>query len=180
MITQEILKLGNNQVLLLAMDGKVKKGAIGVSEGELITKAFELATKKKIPIITIITSSGINVQDNVLGLMQMSKICTAVKKHSNKGLLFISVIRDYVLGGASASFVSLADIIIAEEGALYGFSGKNIILKTTRECLPSNFQTAEYCLNHGMIDMVVRKDELFNCINMIVQIHSNLTGVQQM
>ena len=76
-----------------------------------------------------------------------------------------------MLGGTSASFVSLADIIIAESDSIYGFSGKNIILNTTREFLPSNFQTAEYCLNNGMIDMIIGKDELFNCLNMIIQIH---------
>ena len=99
-------------------------------------------------------------------------MATAVKQHSNKGLLFISIVTNPTLGGASASFVSLADIIIAEKGATYGFSGKRIIEDTTHEKLSDDFQTAEYAKRHGMIDIVADRDEIKSLIGKLLRLHT--------
>lgn len=147
-------------------------GTIGVSEGEKITLAFEYAAKKKLPIVAVVASGGIRVQESTLALMQMVKMAAAVKQHSNKGLLFISIVTNPTLGGASASFVSLADIIIAEKGATYGFSGKRIIEDTTHEKLSDDFQTAEYAKRHGMIDIVADRDEIKSLIRKLLRLHT--------
>ena len=148
------------KILLLQIDSSHKMGTIGVTEGEKITLSFEYATKKKLPVISVIASGGIRIQEGTLALMQMVKMAAAVKKHSDKGLLYISIVTNPTLGGASASFVSLADIIIAEKDAVYGFSGRRIITDTTHEQLPNNFQTAEYAKQHGMVDIVADKAEI--------------------
>ena len=148
------------KILLIQFDKSNKMGTIGVAESEKITSAFEYATQKKIPVIAVVASGGIRVNEGTLALMQMAKMTAAVKQHSAKGLLYISVVTNPTLGGASASFVSLADIIIAEKYAVYGFSGRRIIEDTTHEQLPDDFQTAEYAKRHGMVDIVADKSEI--------------------
>lgn len=103
--------------------------------------------------------------------MQMVKTSAMVSKHNEKGLLYISVISNPTLGGVTASFASLADIIIGEKGALYGFSGKRIIKATTCEELPENFQTVEYAQNCGMIDLIIDKKELRDVLGHLLRLH---------
>ena len=164
--------IGRRKTICIQLDKTHKMGTIGVSEGEKITLAFEYAAKKKLPIVAVVASGGIRVQESTLALMQMVKMATAVKQHSNKGLLFISIVTNPTLGGASASFVSLADIIIAEKGATYGFSGKRIIEDTTHEKLSDDFQTAEYAKRHGMIDIVADRDEIKSLIGKLLRLHT--------
>jgi acetyl-CoA carboxylase carboxyl transferase subunit beta len=164
--------IGKMKILCIYFDKTYKMGTIGVSEGEKIALAFEYATKKKSPIVAVVASGGIRVQESTPALMQMVKITSAVKQHSDKGLLFISIVTNPTLGGASASFVSLADIIIAEKGATYGFSGKRIIEDTTHERLPDDFQTAEYAKRYGMVDIVADKDEIKALIGKFLRIHT--------
>ena len=159
------------KILLIQFDKSNKMGTIGVAESEKITSAFEYATQKKIPVIAVVASGGIRVKEGTLALMQMAKMTAAVKQHSAKGLLYISVVTNPTLGGASASFVSLADIIIAEKYAVYGFSGRRIIEDTTHEQLPVNFQTAEYAKHHGMVDIVADKSEIKQIISKLLQLH---------
>ena len=158
-------------IILIQFDKSDKMGTIGVAESEQITLAFEYATQKKMPVIAVIASGGIRVNEGTLALMQMAKMAAAVKQHSAKGLLYISVVTNPTLGGASASFVSLADIIIAEKDAIYGFSGRRIIEDTTHEQLPVNFQTAEYAKHHGMVDIVADKSEIKQIISKLLQLH---------
>lgn len=160
------------KILYIHLDKTYKMGTIGVFEGEKITLAFEYAAKKKLPIVAVVASGGIRVQEGTPALMQMVKMTAAVKQHSNKGLLFISIITNPTLGGASASFVSLADIIIAENDATYGFSGKRIIEDTTHEKLSDDFQTAEYAKRHGMIDIVADRDEIKSLIGKLLRLHT--------
>lgn len=127
------------KILCMQLDKTCRMGTIGVAEGEKVTLAFEYATKKKLPIVAVVSSGGIRVNEGTLALMQMAKMAAAVKQHSAKGLPYISVVTTPTLGGASASFVSLADIIIAEKDAIYGFSGRRIIEDTTHEQLPEDF-----------------------------------------
>jgi len=161
------------KILLIQLDKSYKMGTIGVSEGEIITLAFEYAARKKLPVITVAVSGGIRVNEGSLALMQMTKMATVVKQHSDKGLLYISIITNPTLGGTSASFASLADIIIAEKGAVFGFSGKRIIMDTTREKLPDDFQTAEYAKKHGMVDIVADKSEIKCIVSKLLNIHKN-------
>ncbi len=159
------------KILLIQFDKSNKMGTIGVAESEKITSAFEYATQKKIPVIAVVASGGIRVNEGTLALMQMAKMTAAVKQHSAKGLLYISVVTNPTLGGASASFVSLADIIIAEKYAVYGFSGRRIIEDTTHEQLPDDFQTAEYAKRHGMVDIVADKSEIKQIISKLLRLH---------
>ena len=163
--------IGKVKCLLIQFNKSDKMGAIGVAEGEKITLAFEDATRKKLPIITVVASGGIRVNEGTLALMQMSKMVAAVKQHSDRGLLYIAVVTNPTLGGVSASFVSLADIIIAEKNAIYGFSGRRIIENTTHEQLPDNFQTAEYAKRHGMVDIVADKSDIKQIISKLLQVH---------
>lgn len=159
------------KILLIQFDKADKMGAIGIVEGEKITSAFEYATRRNLSVIAVVASGGIRVNEGTLALMQMTKMTTAVKQHSDKGLLYITVITNPTLGGASASFVSLADIIIAEKDAIYGFSGRRIIEDTTHEQLPDDFQTAEYAKRHGMVDIVADKSEIKQIISKLMRIH---------
>lgn len=159
------------KILLIQFDKSNKMGTIGVAESENITSAFEYAAQKKMPVIAVVASGGIRVNEGTLALMQMAKMTAAVKQHSAKGLLYISVVTNPTLGGASASFVSLADIIIAEKYAVYGFSGRRIIEDTTHEQLPDDFQTAEYAKRHGMVDIVADKSEIKQIISKLLRLH---------
>ena len=164
--------INNIKIIGIKLSKNYKMGTIGIIEGEIITLAFEYATKKRLPVITIVASGGIRVHEGTMALMQMAKMVSAVKRHSDKGLLFISIVTNPTLGGASASFVSLADIIIAEKGATYGFSGRRIIEDTTHEQLPDDFQTAEYARRHGMVDIVADKSEIKPLITRLLKIHT--------
>ncbi len=165
--------INGTEVLLIQFEKNDKMGTIGVSEGEKLTLAFEYAAQKKLPVIAVVASAGIRIQEGTPALMQMIKMASAVKQHSDKGLLFISIVTNPTLGGASASFVSLADIIIAENGAIYGFSGKRIVEITTHEQLPADFQSAEYVKQHGMVDIVANKDEIKTLLTKLLRSHIN-------
>lgn len=159
------------RIILIEFNKSNKMGAIGTIEGKKISKAFKYATKKKLPVVAVVASSGIRIDEGTLALMQMINMTAAVKKHSDKGLLYISVVTNPTLGGASASFVSLADIIIAEKDAVYGFSGKRIIEQTTQEQLPKDFQTGQYAKKHGMVDIVANKEEIKQSISKLLRVH---------
>jgi len=163
--------IGWSKVLCIQFDRTFKAGTIGVVEGEKLTLAFEFATQKNLPVIATVVSGGMRIQEGVLALMQMAKMVVAVKQHSDKGLLYIAIVTNPTLGGASASFVSLADIIIAEKDAIYGFTGKRIIEETTHELLPRDFQTAEYAKRHGMVDIIANRDEIKQIISKLLRLH---------
>lgn len=158
--------------VILAFEPLFMMGSMGSVVGEKITRAFELATKKKLPVITIAASGGARMQEGVYSLMQMLKTADAVYKHSEKGLLYISVLSNPTLGGVTASFATLGDIIIAEEQASVGFTGKRIIEETIRKKLSDDFQSAKYLKEHGFADMVVKEEELRQTLAKILQLHS--------
>lgn len=153
------------------MDGNFIMGTMGKVVGEKIKRAFDLAIKKKVPIVGVTVSGGARMQEGIFSLLQMPKTAAAVKRHNDKGLLYIAIITNPTLGGVSASFASVADIIIAEEKAVFGFSGRRIIEDTTKECLPRNFQTAEYIMNHGMIDIVAPRVKIKEYLCKILHLH---------
>jgi acetyl-CoA carboxylase carboxyl transferase subunit beta len=147
-------------------------GSMGSVAGEKITRAFELASKKSLPIITITASGGARMQEGVYSLMQMSKTASAVYNHSRRRLLYISVLSNPTLGGVTASFASLGDIIIAEANAQIGFTGKRIIEETIRAKLDDDFQTAKYIKEHGFADIIAGEDELRPVLAKLLQLHS--------
>jgi acetyl-CoA carboxylase carboxyl transferase subunit beta len=158
--------------IILIFEPLFMMGSMGSVVGEKITRAFELAAKKKLPVITIASSGGARMQEGVYSLMQMLKTSAAVYQHSQKGLLYISILSNPTLGGVTASFASLGDIIIAEEHAQIGFTGKRIIEETTGKKLPDTFQSAKFIKEHGFADMVVQEDNLRPTLAKILQLHS--------
>jgi acetyl-CoA carboxylase carboxyl transferase subunit beta len=162
-------KIKGQEVVLAAIDYNFMRGSMNTVVGEKIVRAFELAREKHLPV-TIVSGGGggARMQEGVFSLMQMARTCQAAELHSKKNLLFIAVLTQATMGGVYASFASMADIILAEPGALIGFAGPRIIQQTMKQNLPEGFQTAEYVYKHGHIDRIVPrpflKDTLANLI----------------
>lgn len=165
-------KLQGQEIVLAVMDSHFRMGSMGSVVGEKITRAIEAATERKVPFIIFTASGGARMQEGVLSLMQMAKTSVALKRHSNEGLLFVSVLTHPTTGGVSASFASVGDINIAEPKALIGFAGRRVIEQTVREKLPEDFQTAEFLLAHGQLDAVVHRDLMKQTLATIVRLHT--------
>ena len=155
------------------MDSGFLMGSMGVVVGEKITYAIEKAIEKKLPLIIFSVSGGARMQEGIISLMQMSKTTAAISKLNDAGLLYISVLTDPTYGGVTASFASIADIILAEPGAMIGFAGQRVIKQTIGEELPEGFQTAEFLLEHGFIDKIVERKELKNTLYKLIKYHVN-------
>ncbi|HHY22505.1 MAG TPA: acetyl-CoA carboxylase carboxyl transferase subunit beta, partial [Bacilli bacterium] len=158
-------------VSLAVMDARFRMGSMGSVVGEKITRAIEYAIEKKVPFILFSASGGARMQEGVLSLMQMAKTSVALKKLSNHGGLFISVMTHPTTGGVSASFASLGDYNFAEPKALIGFAGRRIIEQTIRQELPEDFQTAEFLLKHGQLDRVVHRHEMKQTLTKVMEMH---------
>lgn len=165
-------KLQGQDIVLAVMDSHFRMGSMGSVVGEKITRAIEAATERKLPFIIFTASGGARMQEGVLSLMQMAKTSVALKRHSNEGLLFVSVLTHPTTGGVSASFASVGDINIAEPKALIGFAGRRVIEQTVREKLPEDFQTAEFLLAHGQLDAVVHRSSMQKTLATIVHLHT--------
>ena len=144
-------KIGGFEVAVAIMDSHFRMGSMGSVVGEMITRAIEKATELRIPVLIFSASGGARMQEGILSLMQMAKTSVALKRHSDQGLLYISVMTYPTTGGVSASFASVGDVNIAEPKALIGFAGRRVIEQTVREKLPDDFQTAEFQLDHGQV-----------------------------
>ncbi len=142
------------------MDFRFCGGAMGSAVGEKITRAIEVAIKKKIPCIIFSASGGARMQEGIFSLMQMAKTSAALGRLAEAKLPYISVLTHPTMGGVTASFATLGDIILAEPGALVGFAGARVIKETTKQTLPSGFQSAEFLLKHGLVDQIVNRLEL--------------------
>jgi len=165
-------KIGSSACVIIVMDKNFMMGSMGVVVGEKITRAFEYATKQKLPVVAVTASGGARMQEGIFSLMQMAKTSGAVLKHSQKKLLYISIITNPTLGGVSASFASLADIIIGEQSAIFGFSGKRIVEEVTRTPLPDDFQSVDYNLKHGMVDLVLDYKSIKPTVERLLKIHN--------
>lgn len=163
--------ISNYPCVLIIMNRDFKLGTMGYDCGENITKSFEKAIAYKLPVVCVVVSGGARVHDGVSALMQMAKTSAVVKKHSEKGLLYISIVTNPTLGGVAASFASLSDIIIAEPDATYGFTGKRIIAETINEPLPDDFQSAWYAKNNGMVDMIVKRCDMKEQVGNLLYLH---------
>ncbi|WP_457749025.1 acetyl-CoA carboxylase, carboxyltransferase subunit beta [Sulfurimonas sp.] len=153
-------KMNGVDVQLVIFDFAFMGGSLGSVEGEKIVRAAERAIEKNQGLIILSASGGARMQESTFSLLQMSKTSAALAKLSNHKLPFISVLTDPTMGGVSASFANLGDIIIAEPGALVGFAGQRVIEQTIGSELPEGFQRAEFLLEHGSIDMIVNRNEL--------------------
>ncbi len=167
-----IAKINGVSAVVFVMNSEFMMGSMGAAVGEKITRAFETALKKKLPVVGFTASGGARMQEGIISLMQMAKVSGAVKRHSDANLLYITVLTDPTTGGVSASFAMEGDIIIAEPGALVGFAGARVIEQTTGEKLPEGFQRAEFILEHGFADMIVKRENLKDEIGKILKIHS--------
>ena len=161
-------EIGSRSAVLGAMDFRFIGASMGSVVGEKITRAFELATERRLPIVLVTASGGARMQEGMLSLMQMAKTSAAARRHADAGLAYISVLTNPTFGGVTASFAVLGDIIIAEPGALIGFAGPKLVEQTTREKLPKDFQTSESLMRHGMIDEIVARGELKDHIALLL------------
>ena len=159
------------KVAIAAMDGNFLMGSMGSVVGEKITLLIEEAIKEKLPLIIFSVSGGARMQEGIISLMQMAKTSAAIAKHSEAGLLYISVLTDPTTGGVTASFASLGDIILAEPGCTVGFAGKRVIEQTIKQTLPDDFQKAEFLLEHGFIDKIVDRREMKSTLTNILRLH---------
>ena len=153
-------KIYGIDVSLAVMDFRFCGGTLGSAAGEKITRIIETALAKKIPCIIFSTSGGARMQEGILALMQMAKTSAALGRFAAAKLPFISVLTNPTTGGVSASYATLGDVIIAEPGALIGFAGPRVIKETTKQTLPPGFQSAEFLLQHGLVDMIVSRLEM--------------------
>lgn len=155
------------------MDSRYMMASMGSVVGEKITRAIEYATEHKLPVILFTASGGARMQEGIVSLMQMAKTSGAVARHSEAGLLYISVMTDPTTGGVTASFASLGDIIIAEPKVVIGFAGRRVIEGTIKQRLPDDFQTAEFMLEHGFIDMIVERKSMRRTLAHILKLHNH-------
>ncbi|WP_407855949.1 acetyl-CoA carboxylase, carboxyltransferase subunit beta [Enterococcus hailinensis] len=153
------------------MDANFIMGSMGTVVGEKITRLFEKATQQQLPVVLFTASGGARMQEGIFSLMQMAKISAAVKRHSNAGLLYITVLTDPTTGGVTASFAMEGDIILAEPQTLVGFAGRRVIEQTIRQQLPEDFQKAEFLLQHGFIDQIIPRLELKGQLAQILDLH---------
>ena len=159
-------------VLVGAFEPHFIMGSMGSIVGEKITRLAERAIEKKLPLLLFYASGGARMQEGVFSLMQMAKTSAAIARLNEAGILYISVLTDPTTGGVTASFATLGDIIIAEPGALIGFAGRRVTEQTLKEKLPPDFQTAEFCLKHGLIDLVAPRQDLKTTLARIISLHS--------
>jgi acetyl-CoA carboxylase carboxyl transferase subunit beta len=146
--------------VLFVTDFRFFGGSMGSVYGEKLARAAQLALSKKVGLVTVSASGGARMQEGIFSLMQMAKTTAALAELSEARLPHISLLTDPCMGGVTASYASIADVVMAEPGALIGFAGPRVIEQTIKQKLPPDFQTAEFLLKHGMIDMVVHRREL--------------------
>ncbi len=166
-----ICSVNSIPLALAVMDFRFMGGSMGSVVGEKITRIIERATLENFPILIVCASGGARMQEGMLSLMQMAKISGALKKHKEKNLLYMPLLTHPTTGGVTASFAMLGDLILAEPKALIGFAGRRVIEQTLREKLPDNFQTAEYLLEHGFVDVIVKRKDLKVTLTKILKIH---------
>lgn len=161
-------KIEGEDVVICIMDSGFLMGSMGTVVGEMITYSIEKAIELKYPLIIFSVSGGARMQEGIMSLMQMAKTTAAISKLNEAGGLYISVLTDPTYGGVTASFASIADIVLAEPGAMVGFTGQRVIEQTIGENLPEGFQTSEFLLEHGFIDKIVKREELKHTLHQLI------------
>lgn len=168
------VKINGRQAVIGVCDGRFMMASMGYAVGEKITRAVERATNEKLPVILFTCSGGARMQEGIISLMQMEKTSAALKRHSDAGLLYVTVLTDPTTGGVTASFAMLGDIIIAEPQALIGFAGPRVIEQTIGEKLPEGFQRAEFLLEHGFVDQIVKRENMKPVLGRILKMHDHV------
>ena len=166
-----IAKLDGQTVAIGVMDSYFMMASMGSVVGEKVTRLIETATSKKLPLVLVCASGGARMQEGMYSLMQMAKTSAAIAKHNEAGLLYISVLTQPTMGGVTASFATLGDIILAEKGAAIGFAGRRVVEQTIKQSLPEHFQTAEFLQEKGLVDKVVNRKELKQTLSTIIKWH---------
>lgn len=165
-------EINGEKVIMGVMDRRFLMGSMGSVVGEKIVRIFETACAEKLAVVLFTASGGARMQEGMLSLMQMAKTTAAVARFHQEGLLYISVVTDPTTGGVTASFATLADIIIAEPGALVCFTGPRVIEQTIHHKIPEGFQRAEFLLEHGMIDQIVHRKDMKQYLSKMIALHS--------
>ncbi|HFU3968357.1 TPA: acetyl-CoA carboxylase, carboxyltransferase subunit beta [Streptococcus suis] len=166
--------IGGQPVALGIMDSHFIMASMGTVVGEKITRLFELAIEEQLPVVLFTASGGARMQEGIMSLMQMAKISAAVKRHSNAGLFYLTVLTDPTTGGVTASFAMEGDIIMAEPQTLVGFAGRRVIESTVRENLPDDFQKAEFLQEHGFVDAIIKRQDLPATISRLLRMHGGV------
>ena len=190
-VSKQIEKTGENEgvitgvgsieglpVAIGVMNPMYMMGSMGSVIGEKLTLITEHATQHNLPLIIFTASGGARMQEGVFSLMQMAKTSMALERHSSEGHLYISVLTDPTTGGVTASFAMLGDVILSEPNALIGFAGPRVIEQTIRQKLPEGFQRAEFLLEHGFIDKIVKRTELRKTLGLLIKLHGGSSHEQ--
>jgi acetyl-CoA carboxylase carboxyl transferase subunit beta len=164
-------KVFGDDIVLGVCDSRFMMASMGHVVGEKITKAIERATELRLPVFMFCCSGGARMQEGIVSLMQKAKTSAAIKKHSDAGLLYCSILTDPTTGGVTASFAMLGDVIMAEPGALIGFAGPRVIKQTIGQELPEGFQTAEFLVEHGFVDGIIHREDLKKTIHFLINSH---------
>lgn len=164
-------KLNDKEAGLAIMDFSYMGGSMGSVVGEKLTRLIELCIEKNLPLITICSSGGARMQEGILSLMQMAKTSCALARMHEAKLLYISILAEPTFGGVTASFGTLGDILIAEKDARIGFAGRRVIEQTIRQKLPSDFQTAQYLMKYGQVDMICHRKDLKETLSDLIELH---------
>lgn len=170
-ITGECTIRGQRTVIGI-MDSYFMMASMGSVVGEKITRAFERATEKNLPVVLFTASGGARMQEGIISLMQMAKTSAAIGAHSKKGLFYCAVLTDPTTGGVTASFASLADITLAEPKILVGFAGRRVIENTIHQRLADDFQSAEFLQKHGFVDKIVERKNMRQVLSFLLKIHT--------
>ena len=163
-------------VVIGVCDGRFMMASMGHAVGEKITRAVERATEERLPVVLFTCSGGARMQEGIISLMQMAKTSAAFKKHSDAGLLYVSILTDPTTGGVTASFAMLGDIILGEPGALVGFAGPRVIKQTIGQELPEGFQRSEFLVEHGIIDGIITRDKMKDTMYDLIVTHKQRQG----
>ena len=161
--------LNGREFAVGVMDFRFMGASMGSVVGEKIARLTELATERKLPLLLVTASGGARMQEGIFSLMQMAKTCGALALHQEAGLPYIALLTNPTYGGVTASFATVADVILAEPGAMIGFAGPRVIQETTNSKLPDGFQTAEFLLEKGLIDRVVERKNLRREIGLLLE-----------
>ena len=168
--------IDGERAVLCVMDNRFIMSSMGYVVGEKLCRAIEHADAEELPVIIYCASGGARMQEGIVSLMQMAKTSTAIRRHQEKGLLYISVLTNPTMGGVTASFAMLGDVIIAEPRALIGFAGPRVIEQTIGEKLPEGFQRSEFLLEHGFVDLIAGREEQKSLLSRLIRFHDMRSG----
>ncbi len=168
-----VCKIGGIETCIGVMDSHFMMASMGSVVGEKLTRLFEYATEKSLPVIVFTCSGGARMQEGMFSLLQMAKVSAAVRRHSDAGQLYITVLTDPTTGGVTASFAMLGDIILAEPRTTIGFAGRRVVEGTIGQTLPDDFQSSEFLLSHGFCDKIVPRNKLRETLEGILKLHTS-------